>query len=42
LGEPVQTRCHACHEGPDKQVVREDIVVTAMPVQGSNWSVAVH
>lgn len=42
LGEPVQTRCHACHEGPDKQVVREDIVVTAVPVQGSNWSVAVH
>lgn len=42
LGEPVQTRCHSCHEGPDKKVQREDIVVTAVPVQGSNWSVAVH
>lgn len=42
LGEPVQTRCHSCHVGPDKKVERQDIVVTAMPVQGSAWSVAVH
>ncbi len=42
LGAPVQTRCHSCHEGPDKKVQREDIVVTAVPVTGSAWSVVVH
>lgn len=40
-GQPVQMRCHSCHEDDHKKQVRIAELTTVVPVTGTSWSVLI-
>ena len=40
-GQPVQMRCHSCHENGEKEQVRTAEFTTVVPVTGTGWSVLI-